>query len=237
VVLPAGQPAAGVGRTGSRKSTVLNLRAGFYTPQQGAILLDGCDLQQASAAALRDQLGAVFQDTFLFSATIGENIRLGRLDATPAEIEEAARAAELHDFVATLPQGYDTPVGELGGHLSGGQRQRLALARALLRRPAIIVLDEATSALDPATEAAINSTIEGLARRHTILSVTHRLSAAVNMDRIFVMDQGRLAEQGTHKELLNLKGLYYQMWQDYALELTGDALVGWVEGKTGEAAD
>lgn len=230
--IPAGQSVAFVGRSGSGKSTVLNLITRFYESNQGTIDIDGKALSQISEESLRKQISPVFQDTFLFNTTIRENIRQGRLEATDAEVEEAAQSAEIHDFICSLPQGYETPVGEMGGHLSGGQRQRLSLARAILRNPTILVLDEATSALDPATEAAINATLEKLSQNCTMISVTHRLTSAVNLDQIFVMDQGELIEQGTHRELLNKKGVYYDMWQDFTLELTQDAVVGEVESET-----
>ncbi|MEW6754452.1 MAG: ATP-binding cassette domain-containing protein [Candidatus Latescibacterota bacterium] len=226
LVIPQGCAAAFVGTSGSGKSTVLNLVMRFYDPTAGAITFDGCDLRQASQESLRAQLGVVFQENFLFNIAVRENIRLGRQEATDEMVEQAARNAEIHDFIASLPEGYDTVVGEGGGRLSGGQRQRIALARAILRDPAILVLDEATSALDPSTEAAVNATLEHLARGRTLISVTHRLSTAVNMDRIYVLAQGRVVEQGTHKELLNLKGTYHRMWQEFALTLTQDALVG-----------
>lgn len=232
--IPAGQSVAFVGRSGSGKSTVLNLITRFYEADDGTVVIDGKDLSQVAENSLREQVSPVFQDTFLFNTTIRENIRQGRLNATDEEVEEAARAAEIHDLINTLPQGYDTPVGEMGGHLSGGQRQRLSLARAILRNPTILVLDEATSALDPATEAAINATLEKLAEKCTMISVTHRLTSAVNLDQIFVMDQGELVEQGTHRELLNKKGLYYNMWQDFTLELTQDAVVGDVASATSD---
>jgi len=230
--IPAGQSVAFVGRSGSGKSTVLNLITRFYETHEGTIVIDGNDLSQVAEDSLRAQISPVFQDTFLFNTTIRENIRQGRLNATDKDVEEAAHSAEIHDFILTLPQGYDTPVGEMGGHLSGGQRQRLSLARAILRNPSILVLDEATSALDPATEAAINATLEKLSQNCTMIAVTHRLTSAVNLDQIFVMDQGKLVEQGTHRELLNKKGIYYSMWQDFTLELTQDALVGEIANDT-----
>jgi len=224
--IPAEHSVAFVGRSGSGKSTVLNLLTRFYDPSSGHIHIDGRDLDTVPRQALRAQLGAVFQQTYLFNTTLRENIRQGRLDASDTEIEQAAQAAEIHDFILSLPEGYDTRAGEGGGQLSGGQRQRIALARAILRDPAILVLDEATSALDPATEAAINATLEKLSQNRTVVSVTHRLTSVANLDQIFVMDKGKLVEQGRHKELLNLKGIYYGMWQEFALELTGDALMG-----------
>lgn len=223
--LRAGQSVAFVGRSGSGKSTVLNLVMRFYDPDCGRVLLDGQDLRLASLNSLRAQMAVVFQDTFLFNTSVRENMRLVKADATDAEIEAAARAAEIHDLILALPQGYDTPVGERGGRLSGGQRQRLALARAILRDPAILLLDEATSALDPETEAAINGTLRRLARDRTILSVTHRLAPVADMDHIVVMERGQVAEQGTHTELLAQQGIYSQLWQQqsgFALSADGE---------------
>ncbi len=234
--IPAGKSVGFIGRSGSGKSTVLNLLTRFYDSGQGAIEIDGYDLKQVSQASLRSQIGPVFQDTFLFNTTIRENIRQGQLDATDAAVEEVAQTAEIHDFIIGLPKGYDTMVGEAGGRLSGGQRQRIAIARAILRNPSILVLDEATSALDPGTEAAINATLEKLAQDRTIISVTHRLSSVVNMDCIFVLDEGKLIEQGTHRELLNLKGSYSQIWQEFTLELTQHAVVGDIHAETEDAA-
>ncbi|MDP6040271.1 MAG: ATP-binding cassette domain-containing protein, partial [Candidatus Latescibacteria bacterium] len=235
-----------VGRSGSGKSTVLNLITRFYDSDGGCVMVDGCDIQTASRQSMRAQIGAVFQHSYLFNTSLRENIRQGRLDATDDEVEKAAQAAEIHSFIVGLPEGYDTVTGEGGGQLSGGQRQRIALARALLRDPKILVLDEATSALDPATEAAINATLEKLAGELTMVSVTHRLTSVATLDCIFVLDQGKLMERGTHKELLNLKGIYYEMWQEFALGMTGNALMGeqvdtsskdegWTPGK--QAAD
>ncbi len=211
--IPAGQSVAFVGPSGSGKSTVLTLITRNYDSSQGEITIDGEDIKQLSRDSLRSQIGSVFQDTFLFNTTIRENIRQGRLDATDGEVEEAAKAAEMHDLITGFPQGYDTQVGEGGGRLSGGQRQRIALARAILRDPTILILDEATSSLDPGTEAAVNTTVEKLAGNCTVASVTHRLAPIANMDRIFVLDKGKLVEQGPHEDLLNLKGVYYHLWQ------------------------
>ena len=212
--IPAGATVALVGPSGSGKSTVLNLLLRFYDPQQGHVIFDSVDLREAALESVRGQLGIVFQDNVLFNVSIRENIRLGKLDATNAEVEEAARAAEIHDFILSMPDGYDTVVGERGSRLSGGQRQRLAIARAILRNPAILLLDEATSALDPHTEAAINATLGRLSRGRTTISVTHRLSSAVHADRIYVFDRGALREQGTHAELLQRGGLYAQLWRE-----------------------
>ena len=211
--IPAGQAVAFVGRSGSGKSTALNLLLRFYDPDEGRVLIDGYDLRQVSQASLRSQVGVVLQDTFLFNTTVRDNIRLSKPEASDADVEAAARMSEVHDFVMSLPQGYDTVVGERGGRLSGGQRQRIAVARAILRDPAMLLLDEATSALDPETEAAINATLAKLGGSRTILSVTHRLASVKDADQILVVDGGRIVEQGPHQELLARGGLYSQLWQ------------------------
>ena len=210
--LPRGANVAIVGGSGSGKSTVLGLIARFYDPQKGAVAFDGHDLRAATFDSLRGQLGIVFQDSFLFNTTIRENIRMGRLTATDEEVEAAARAAEIHELVAGLPEGYNTVVGERGSRLSGGQRQRVAIARAILRDPQVLLLDEATSALDPTTEAAINTTLERLGRDRTVVAVTHRLASTVHADLILVFDRGRLVEQGTQSELLAADGPYKRLW-------------------------
>jgi len=209
----AGESVAFVGPSGSGKSTVLTILNRFYEPDAGAVAFDGHEVRAASQDSLRGQLGIVFQESILFNTTIRENIRVGKPDATDAEIEAAARAAEMHDLILGMAEGYDTSVGERGSRLSGGQRQRIAIARALLRDPRVLVLDEATSALDAATESSINKTIERVAKGRTVVSVTHRLAAIVGMDRIFVMDRGRLVEQGRHGELLALGGVYAKLWE------------------------
>ena len=211
-VIPAGSRVAFVGPTGAGKSSVLQLIMRFYDVDDGALLFDGHDARAVTTASLRGQLGVVFQDTFLFDTTLGENIAMGKPGAGEAEIEAAARAAELHGFVETLPRGYNTLVGERGGRLSGGQRQRLAIARALLRNPRILVLDEATSALDPRTERLISDTLERVGEGRTTIAVTHRLSSVTNYDQIFVMSAGHLVERGTHSELLALDGVYAELW-------------------------
>ncbi|MBW4685197.1 MAG: ABC transporter ATP-binding protein/permease [Komarekiella atlantica HA4396-MV6] len=210
--IQVGESVAFVGPSGSGKSTILNLLVRFYDPNEGSVLFNGYDLRQVTQASLRAQIGTVFQESFLFNTTIRENICLGKPDATDVEIEAAAKAAEIHDTILRFPQGYDTVVGERGGQISGGQRQRIAIARAILRNPAILILDEATSSLDPETELAINTTLKNLAIGRTVVSVTHRLTSVVNCDRIFVLERGKLIEQGTHKELLKLRGLYYRLW-------------------------
>ena len=209
----AGESVAFVGPSGSGKSTVLTILTRFYEPDAGAVAFDGHDVREASQDSLRGQLGIVFQESILFNTTIRENIRTGCLVATDAEVEAAARTAETHDIIMSMSQGYDTPVGERGGRLSGGQRQRIAIARALLRDPRVLVLDEATSALDAGTEASINKTLDRVAKGRTVVSVTHRLASITRMDRIFVMERGRLVEQGRHDELLALGGVYSKLWE------------------------
>src|SRR5208282_2665307 len=166
------------------KSTVLNLLLRFHDPTEGAMLVDGRDLRTVTQSSWRAQIGMVFQDSFLFNASIGANIRMGLLGATQQQVEAAARDAEIHDFIDSLPNKYDTLVGERGSQLSGGQRQRIAIARALVRDPSILVLDEATSALDYATEAALNDTMLKVAQNRTVITVTHRLTSVVGADRI-----------------------------------------------------
>jgi ABC-type polar amino acid transport system ATPase subunit len=192
----------------------------FYDVDEGAVLYDGRDVREVTVESLRRQLGVVFQDTFLFDTTIRENIAMGRPDASDVDIERASRAAELHEFVETLPRGYNTLVGERGGRLSGGQRQRLAIARALLRDPTVLLLDEATSALDPRTERMISDTLLRVGRGRTTVAVTHRLTSISGYDRIFVMSGGRLAEQGTHDELLALGGTYAELWAEQTAGVT-----------------
>ncbi len=214
LTIPAGANVAIVGPSGCGKSTVLNLILRFYDPQEGRVLFDGVDIREVTLDSLRGQIGIVFQENFLFNTSIRENIRLGNPAASDAQVEAAAKAAEIHDMIMAMPQGYDTVVGERGGRLSGGQRQRLAIARAILRNPTVLLLDEATSALDPRTEAAITETLDRLSRGRTTIAVTHRLSSVVNADQIYVFDRGMLAEQGTHDELLQRNGLYARLWQE-----------------------
>ncbi len=213
LAIKAGENVAFVGPSGSGKSTVLSFLLRFHDPMSGRVLMRDHDLRDLTLAALHRHIGAVFQDPLLLAGSIRDNIRVGKLDATDEEIETAARDARIHDAIVAMPDGYETPIGEAGGRLSGGQRQRLAIARALVRKPPVLVLDEATSALDPASESAIQDTIANLALGRTVISVTHRLSRATNADRIFVFDNGRLAEQGTHDSLKDAGGVYAELWR------------------------
>lgn len=216
MTIPVSQSVLLVGSSGCGKSTILNLLMRFYDPAAGSVCVDGRNLRSVTQDSLRQHMSVVLQENFLFNTTIRENIRMGRHNATDAEIEAAAKAAEIHDVILKMPDGYDTVAGERGGKLSGGQRQRVAIARAVLADPAILLLDEATSALDPATAAAINQSLDRLSQGRTVVTVTHRLEAAPSADRIFVFHEGRLAEQGRHAELLKLNGLYAQLWNKQA---------------------
>lgn len=220
-VIPAGCRAAFVGPSGSGKSTVLRLLMRMYEPDQGRISVDGHDIAAGQLDSWRSQLGVVFQDTFLFDGTIGENIALGRPGATQAEVLAAARAAEVDAFVSDLPAGYDTPVGEGGAMLSGGQRQRVAIARALIRDPRLLLLDEATSALDPRTERQIVATLEAVGEGRTTVSITHRLASVIDYDVIFVLVDGEVVERGTHTELVAADGTYARL----LAEQTGEEVV------------
>jgi ABC-type multidrug transport system fused ATPase/permease subunit len=214
LTIPAGARVAIVGPSGAGKSTLVGLLLRLYDPTAGRILFDGHDVRAVTHRSLRDQIAVVPQDTFLFDTTVRENVALGREGATDADVVRAARAAALHPFVERLEQGYEARVGERGARLSGGQRQRLAIARALVRDPRLLILDEATSALDPQTEAAILQTIEQVGRDRTTVMITHRLSAAVRCDRIFVLEAGRLVEAGSHAALLERRGLYWRLWTE-----------------------
>lgn len=201
-----------VGGTGAGKSTLLSLVPRFYDPMAGTVALDGHDLRTLTKRSLRSQIAIVLQDTLLFSTTIRENIAYGRLDATDEEIREAARRAQADEFISRLPNGYDSAVGERGGHLSVGQRQRIGIARAFLKDAPILLLDEPTSALDPTTEAAIMETIKELMRGRTTLIVTHRLATIHGVDRIVVLEHGRIVEQGTGPELVAAGGVYAKLY-------------------------
>jgi ATP-binding cassette subfamily B protein len=216
--LDVGKTIAVVGPSGSGKSTLLNLILRLYVPDEGRVSIDGVDIRKVTRESLRKSMAVVFQENMLFNMSIRENIRLGKEGATDKDVEEAARKAEIHRYIMSLPQKYDTPVGERGDTLSGGQRQRIAIARAIVRDPSILLLDEATSALDQTTEAAINKTLMKLARGRTMIFSTHRLASVVDMDEIIVVSGGRAIERGSHAELLAANGMYRQLWDDQSLK-------------------
>jgi ATP-binding cassette subfamily B protein len=210
--IPAGKTVAVVGHSGSGKSTLSRLLFRFYDVNRGRVTINGQDIREITQLSLRASLGIVPQDTVLFNDTIFYNINYGRPDATREEVLDAARAAHIHDFIITLPDGYQTKVGERGLKLSGGEKQRVAIARAILKNPAVFVFDEATSALDSRSEKAIQSELERIARNRTTLVIAHRLSTVVDADEILVMDHGRIVERGTHQQLLERGGAFAQMW-------------------------
>jgi ATP-binding cassette subfamily B protein len=224
-----GHTIAVVGPSGAGKSTLSRLLFRFYDVDRGRILIDGQDIREVQQASLRAALGIVPQDTVLFNDTVYYNIAYGRPSASREEVEAAARLARIHDFVMTLPDGYQTKVGERGLKLSGGEKQRVAIARTLLKDPPILVLDEATSALDSRTEEEIQNTLDRVAKSRTTIMIAHRLSTIVNADQIVVLDNGRIAERGTHDALLEKDGLYADLWYRQAAER--------LEEETAEAAE
>jgi ATP-binding cassette subfamily B protein len=210
---PAGTFVALVGESGAGKSTITKLLARLYEPESGRILIDGYDINKVELYSLRRQIGMVPQETLLFDGTVQENIALTNPDATVEEIVSAARAAAAHEFIMTLPNGYNTRVGERGASLSGGQRQRVAIARSVLQRPQILILDEATSALDYNTERQVFLNLKEVFKDHTVFFITHRLASIKSADIIVMMDKGTVAEEGTHEELMAKKGLYYTLYK------------------------
>jgi ATP-binding cassette, subfamily B, bacterial len=212
--LSVGKSIAIVGPSGSGKSTLLNLILRLYVPDEGRVTIDGVDIRKVTRESLRRSMAVVFQENMLFNMSIRENIRLGKEGATDEEVEQAARKAEIHRYIMSLPQKYDTSVGERGDTLSGGQRQRIAIARAIVRNPSVLLLDEATSALDQTTEAAINRTLLKVAKGRTMIFSTHRLTSVVEMDEIIVISGGKAIERGSHAQLLAANGVYRRLWDD-----------------------
>ena len=210
--IPAGKTVAVVGPSGSGKSTLARLLFRFYDVQSGQILIAGQDIKQVTQASVRQAIGIVPQDTVLFNDTVEYNIAYGQPGATHAQVEEAARSAHIHSFIAATPKGYDTMVGERGLKLSGGEKQRVAIARTLLKNPAVLIFDEATSALDSANERAIQAELQNVAKNKTTLVIAHRLSTVVDAHEILVMEAGRIIERGSHAQLLSANGRYAQMW-------------------------
>jgi ATP-binding cassette, subfamily B, heavy metal transporter len=237
--VPAGSKVAVVGPSGSGKSTLARLLYRFYDVASGAVRVSGIDVRDLSQPSLRGAIGIVPQDTVLFNDTIYYNIHYGRPSASRAEVIDAAKAAHIHEFIASLPDGYDAQVGERGLKLSGGEKQRVAIARALLKDPRILIFDEATSALDSRSEKAIQAELDRIAQGHTTLVIAHRLSTIMDADQILVMEQGRIVERGTHRELLARSGAYAQMWalqqQEDAKRARGEASAAPPSGAGGGA--
>jgi len=207
----AGEVVALVGRTGSGKTTMADLLLRFHEPTEGAILLDGVDVRKIQRRSLHELIAIVTQEPFLFEGSILDNIRYGRRDLTLKEVVDAARAANAHEFIEALPEGYETNVGEFGSQLSGGQRQRVTIARAILRDPQILIFDEATSSLDAKAERAVQAAIQNLMQGRTVLLIAHRLSTVKSADRIAILQDGRIAMVGTHDELMARGGLYREL--------------------------
>jgi len=219
-----GELVALVGHTGAGKSSIINILLRFYDIKSGAITIDGHDIRSVTAESLRRQVGLVLQEPFLFSGTVRDNIRYGKLDATEEEIVAAAKAVNLHEFVESLPFGYDTEVQERGTSLSQGQRQLLSFARALIADPRILILDEATSSVDTSTEKLIQQALETLMQGRTSFVIAHRLSTIIAADQILVMQHGEIVERGTHGELLQREGQYYNLYSmQFRFQLAGVA--------------
>jgi len=219
LTVPAGQTVALVGTTGAGKTTIAKLATRFYDPTGGAVLLDGLDLRRLASEDLHRAVVMVTQENYLFSGTVADNIRFGRPDATDEEVESAARSLGAHEFIAALPQAYDTPVSNRGGLLSAGQRQLVAFARALLADPRILILDEATSSVDIGTERQIERALRRLLAGRTAFVIAHRLSTIRDADLIVVLEHGRIVEQGTHAELLESRGRYTSLYGDWAADV------------------
>jgi len=217
-VAEPGQMVALLGATGSGKSTVINLLPRFYDVSEGQVLIDGYDVRDVQIESLRRQIGIVLQETNLFSGTIRDNIAYGRPDASEEEIVAAAKAAAAHDFILGFPEGYDTPVGERGTTLSGGQKQRIAIARALLMNPHILILDDSTSSVDVATEAVIQGALDQLMKGRTSIVIAQRISTVLHADNIVVLDRGRIAAKGTHRELMETSPIYAEIYRSQLVE-------------------
>ena len=211
--ISSGQRVALVGASGVGKSTIISLILRLYAPREGIIFIDGMDIKNYQRESLRREIGIVLQDSLLLGATINENISYGKPDATQEEIEEAARQAHAHDFITALPDGYETILGERGSTLSGGQRQRISLARAVIKRPSILILDEPTSSVDTESEILIRKAIDELQKGKTMLIIAHHLSSIKDSDHILVLKDGEIIEQGTHDQLLSLNGYYSELFR------------------------
>lgn len=214
VTVPKGKTVAVVGPTGSGKTTIMNLVNRFYDVSAGKIALDGTDIREFTLTSLRNNVGIVLQDSVVFSGTIFENIAFGKRDATLAEVENAAKKAQIHDYISSLPNGYETKISENGDTFSTGQRQLISIARTLLTNPDFLILDEATSNVDTVTEEKIQVAMDEVIKNRTSFVIAHRLKTIINADKIIVLKDGSVLEQGTHQELLNLKGFYYKLYMD-----------------------
>jgi ABC-type multidrug transport system fused ATPase/permease subunit len=235
LIAEPGQTIALVGPTGAGKTSVVSLLMRFYDVIGGSISIDGHDIRQVKQASLRQQMGIVLQDTFLFSGTIIDNIRYGRLDATDEEVIASAKLANAHDFIMRLPEGYQTDIGERGHNLSQGQRQLLAIARAILADPRVLILDEATSSVDTRTELLIQQALDKLLHGRTSLVIAHRLSTIRNADQVLVLEKGEIIERGTHASLMDLQGRYYDLYMSQfrrESEVQGDAVDDKSDGRS-----